>query len=69
MKKLSGLIVGLSFAVAAPVASASPDALYLQPEIGGAETTFAVQADQAGINSPTNSDAFWYAATGGYPSR
>ncbi len=69
MKKLSGLIVGLSFAVAAPIASAYPDPLYLQPEMGGAEITFAAQADQGGINSATNSDAFWYAGTGGHPSR
>jgi hypothetical protein len=69
MKKLFGLIAGLSFAVAAPIASAFPDPLYLQPEIGGAETTLAVQADNARINSTNDSDAFWYAGTGGYPSR
>ena len=68
MKKLSGLIVGLALAVAAPIASAYPDPLYLQPEVGGVEMTYAVKADQTGINSATDSDAFWYAGTSGVPS-
>jgi hypothetical protein len=68
MKKLSGLIVGLSLAVAAPIASAFPDPLYLQPEVGGAEITYAVKVDQTGINAATNSDSFWYAGTSGVPS-
>lgn len=68
MKKLSSLIVGLSLAIAAPIASAFPDPLYLQPEVGGAEVTLAVSANQGGINSATNSDAFWYAGTSGVPS-
>ena len=68
MKKLSGLIVGLSLAAAAPIAAAFPDPLYLQPEVGGAETTYTVQADKTGINASPNSDAFWYASTGGVPA-
>ncbi len=68
MKKFSGLIVGLSLAVAAPIAAAYPDPLYLQPEVGGAETTYSVQTDRAGINASPNSDAFWYAGTSGVAS-
>ena len=69
MKKLSGLIVGLSLAIAAPIASAFPDPLYLAPEVGGAEITLNVRADQGkGIDADATSDSFWYAGTSGVPS-
>ena len=68
MKKLTGLILGVAFAVAAPIASAFPDPLYLQPEVGGAEVTFAVKADNTGINSQASDSAFWYAGTSGVSS-
>ena len=68
MKKLSGLIIGLSLAVAAPIASAQPDALYLMPQVGGAESTFNMMSDNSEIHSATAGNEFWYAGTGGVPS-
>jgi hypothetical protein len=69
MKKLSGLIVGVSLAVAAPFALADADPYFLLPQVGGAETTYAVKVDQdAGINADANSNAFWYAGTSGVSS-
>ncbi len=51
MNKLYGLIAGVALAGVAPFALADADPLYLQPEVGGAEVTFAVKADNTGINS------------------
>lgn len=68
MKKLTGLIIGVALTAAAPLASAFPDPLYLLPEVGGAEITFNVKADDTGINSPATSDSFWYAGTSGVSS-
>jgi len=66
MKKLSGLIVGVALAGVAPFALADADPYYLMPQVGGAETTSAVAADQGkGINADADTNAFWYAATSG----
>ncbi len=68
MKKLTGLILGVTFAAAAPIASAFPDPLHLMPEVGGAETTFNVKADDRGIGGQPAGNEFWYAGTSGVPS-
>ena len=46
MKKLSGLIVGVALIGVAPLALADADPYENMPQLGGAETTFAVKADQ-----------------------
>ena len=66
MSKQSTLIFGLALAVAAPLASASTDAPRVHPTVGGAEQTYAEAG--RGINAPTNTNEFWYAGTGGWPS-
>ncbi len=63
MKKLYVLIAGVALAGVAPIALADADPLYLMPEVGGAEITFNVKADDSGINSDTTSRSFWYAGT------
>jgi hypothetical protein len=68
MNKLYGLIAGVALAGVAPFALADADPLYLQPEIGGAEVTFAVNADNTGINSQASDSTFWYAGTSGVSS-
>jgi hypothetical protein len=69
MKKLSGLIVGVALIGVAPLALADADPYENMPQLGGAETTFAVKVDQGkGINADPNSDAFWYAGTSGVSS-
>ncbi len=68
MKKLSGLIAGVALGLAAPIVSAQPDPLYLSPEVGGAEITFNVKADESGINARADSNSFWYAGTSGVSS-
>jgi hypothetical protein len=68
MNKLYGLIAGIALAGVAPIALADADPLYLQPEVGGAEITFAVKADNAGINSQASDNSFWYAGTSGVSS-
>ena len=69
MDKLTGLIVGFVVAVAAPLASASPDSMPAQPRIGGAETIFEQIGDPGrGINAPSTTSEFWYAGTSNYPS-
>jgi hypothetical protein len=66
MKKLSGLIVGVALAGVTPFALADADPYYLMPQVGGAETTFVVRADEnKGINADANTNAFWYAGTSG----
>jgi hypothetical protein len=68
MNKLYGLIAGVALAGVAPFALADADPLYLQPEVGGAEITFAVKTDDTGINSQSTSNSFWYAGTSGVSS-
>ncbi len=68
MKKLNVLIAGVALALAAPIASAFPDPLYLMPEVGGAEVTYNVKADDSGIGSAATRNEFWYAGTSGVPS-
>ncbi len=68
MSKLHGLIAGVALAAVAPFALADADPLYLMPEVGGAEITFNVQADQRLIGSPNANDTFWYAGTSGVAS-
>jgi hypothetical protein len=68
MNKLYGLIAGVALAGVAPFALADADPLYLQPEVGGAEVTFAVKADDTGINGQSTSNSFWYAGTSGVSS-
>jgi hypothetical protein len=68
MKKLYGLIAGIALAGVAPFALADSDPLYLMPEVGGAEITFNVQADDTGINDAANTNGFWYAGTSGVSS-
>jgi hypothetical protein len=68
MNKLYGLIAGVALAGVAPFALADTDPLYLQPEVGGAEITFAVKVDDTGINGQSNSNSFWYAGTSGVSS-
>ena len=68
MKKLYGLIAGVALSGVAPLALADADPLYLQPEVGGAEITFAVKADDTGINSQSTTNSFWYAGTSGVAS-
>jgi hypothetical protein len=36
--------------------------------VGGAEVTFAVKADDTGINGQSTSNSFWYAGTSGVSS-
>jgi hypothetical protein len=68
MNKPYGLIAGVALAGVAPFALADADPLYLQPEVGGAEVTFAVKADDTGINGQSTSNSFWYAGTSGVSS-
>jgi hypothetical protein len=69
MKKLYGLIAGIALAGIAPFALADADPLYLMPDVGGSEVTFAIpQADDTGINSQATDDSFWYAGTSGVSS-
>ncbi len=68
MKQLNALIAGVALAAIAPIALADADPLYLMPEVGGAEITFNVKADNTGINSDANTRSFWYAGTSGVSS-
>lgn len=76
MDKLRNLAT-LALAIGAAAAFAQDDStstttassggiVVFQPKVGGAEIVYA-DAPRLGIESPVDSDAFWYAATGGRP--
>jgi len=68
MKKLNSLIAGVALAAVSPFALAQPDALYLMPEVGGAEITQFVSQERSPIAGETPTDSFWYVGTSGVPS-
>ncbi|MCL4802332.1 MAG: hypothetical protein KJ025_22265 [Burkholderiales bacterium] len=63
--KVKALIAAVGLAVVAPIANADTAQLELLPRIGGAEMTQIERSAPVASEAIRNSDAFFYANTGG----